>query len=254
MSTTFFELVLKHFWDLFFFVLSPDSWHLHDKSAHTDSHYSKYPQLFPTHDKKCFLYLNFATHNHTCHMWQILMSKNVPTCLLSVKMSGRKCCFSPHVLVFMLRCGVRWGLSVVTIRPLLTGPPCPRPCPRAQPPSIKCPRYHRRIVSSDWGQHCRQTLKSLKTQANVPTFSKILVTEYLLLLLANANALWLFKSAVKVLMTKIKFDQNTSSWIFLLLICHILFINWKLMDLALHEMWSAPKWLVSLPRTWCVVS
>ena len=146
------------------------------------------------------------------------------------------------------------GLSVVTIRPLLTGPPCPRPCPRARPPSIKCPRYHHRIVSSDWGHHSRQTLKSLKTQANVPTFSKILVTEYLLLLLANANALWLFKSAVKVLMTKIKFDQNTSSWIFLLLICHILFINWKLMDLALHEMWSAPKWLVSLPRTWCVVS
>ena len=146
------------------------------------------------------------------------------------------------------------GLSVVTIRPLLTGPPCPRPCPRAQPPSIKCPRYHHRIVSPDWRHHCRQTLKSLKIQANVPTFSKILVTEYLLLLLANANALWLFKSAVKVLMTKIKFDQNTSSWIFLLLICHILFINWKLMDLALHEMWSAPKWLVSLPRTWCVVS
>ena len=35
--------------------------------------------------------------------------------------------FSLHVLVFMLRSGVRWGLSVVTIRPLLTGPPCPRP-------------------------------------------------------------------------------------------------------------------------------
>ena len=61
MSTTFFGVALKHFSDLFFFVLSP-ALTLGMINRPLKSSIILNTPHFPTHDKIVFLYLKFATH------------------------------------------------------------------------------------------------------------------------------------------------------------------------------------------------
>ena len=98
MSTTFFGVALKHFSDLFFFVLSP-ALTLGMINRPLKSSIILNTPHFPTHDKIVFLYLKFATHKTRllAHVADSHEQKSPSTCCLSVKMTDKMFFFSPSL-------------------------------------------------------------------------------------------------------------------------------------------------------------